>query len=556
MSENRFENQSHLRGPVRTLVVAIFALALAFAGCAAEAGDSSGSAYAPNGEGGSGGGGGDGYPYPDVSGGGGGSAADVGQPPPTPEAEEEFRPPSAGDRYVFVLHPAREQAIVIDGLTLEIELVTVGLRPTVLATAPGKDVAVVVNAGGDDLSVLHAHAEGTTVTNVPSGAGVNRLAVAPDGRHAVAFFSFEGLHPGAPIGSLQSVTVVRTVEGEVASVEVGTGFHPVSVSFAADGRSAFVVTEEGVTRIPLEGPLPELGVLPTIPITDDPLEAALEREVIVTPAGDRAVVRTLGQSALAIVDLASGAITRFTLPGEPTDVDLTPDGAQVLVMMRRERTAVVGVLDDVLANAAAFRVIDLGDVPMGAAVVAPTGGTALLYTTVDDVEGLLRLDLETDSVQPVLLQKTVRGVAYGPTGARALVLHRTSGVAANPALPLDAFVDASEGYSVIDVSAALARLELVDHAPGSFAFTPSGLRLYVLLPDPGGATHAVADIDLLTLMGRQRPLASPPETVQPVPGAGKVAVSQDHPTGRITFLDVATGESDTLTGFELGGLID
>jgi DNA-binding beta-propeller fold protein YncE len=497
--------------------------------------------------------------YPSDAGGGSADAnlsrPDAGDPPP-PEREQEFQAPAAGNHFVFVLHPAREQVIVVDARSLRVTLAAVGLRPTVLATAPGHDVAVVINAGGHDLSVLRARFDGTRVTNVPAVPGVNRLALSPDGRHAVAFFSFDALEPGQPVGSLQSVTVARLAADDVQAVEVGTGFHPISVAFSDDGGAAYVVTEEGVTAVPLTGDLPDIGVLPTTPVTANPLEAALEREVLVTPDGSLAIVRTLGQSALSLVDLGTGAITRFDLPGEPTDVDLTPDGETVLVMLRAAQTALLGRVADIRVGAAAFRTVDLGGVPMGAAVISPAGDTALLYTTVDDVEALLRLELTAATLRPIRLQKTVRAVAYGPTGARAVVLHRTSGAAALPTLPLDAFVDASQAFSVVDLGAAVARLQLVDHAPGDIAFSPGGARLYVLLPDPLGVAPAVADVDLLTLMGVERPLASPPIAIQPVPAAGKVAVSQEHPTGRITFFDVESGASETLTGFELGGLVD
>ena len=540
----------------RHLLIVLAAGACLYAGLGCGAGgasESGGASYgAPDTAGGGGGGGG--FTLEDDA---GSPRPDVPLPPPPPEEEQEFQPPSVGDRYVFVLHPSREQVIEIDAVTLDISLSEVGLRPTVLSTAPGRDVAVVINAGGGDLSVIHAAPTGSTVRNVSTTLGVNRLAVSSDGRHAVAFFDFEALEPGEPVGSLQSVTVVRLVEGQVAAVEVGTGFHPEGVTFAADGEDAYVVTEEGVTRIPLSGELPAIGVLPTVPVSLDPLADALEREVLVTPDGAYAVVRTLGQASLSIVDLATGGITDFPLPGEPTDVDLTPDGTRVLVMMRREALAALGGIEEMLADPAALVPIDLGAMPLGAAVVSPTGDHALLYTTIDELEALVRLDLDSLEQTPVLLQKTVRAVSFGPVGARALVLHRRSGATPSSSMDLEDFVDASHAYSVVDVGVGIARLQLTDDAPGAFAFTEGGERLYVLLPGSSGAAgHSVADVDLATLMTQHRPLASPPEAVQPVPAAGKVAVSQEHPTGRITFFDIADGESDTLTGFELGGLID
>ena len=47
------------------------------------------------------------------------------------------------------------------------------------------------------------------------------------------------------------------------------------------------------------------------------------------------------------------------------------------------------------------------------------------------------------------------------------------------------------------------------------------------------------------------PLASLPIAAGVVAGAGRGYVAQKHPDGRITFVNLKTGEARTITGFEL-----
>jgi hypothetical protein len=50
-------------------------------------------------------------------------------------------------------------------------------------------------------------------------------------------------------------------------------------------------------------------------------------------------------------------------------------------------------------------------------------------------------------------------------------------------------------------------------------------------------------------------LASPPNAVGIIAGAKRAFIAQDHPEGRITFVDLDTGASRTLTGFELSSRV-
>ncbi len=51
------------------------------------------------------------------------------------------------------------------------------------------------------------------------------------------------------------------------------------------------------------------------------------------------------------------------------------------------------------------------------------------------------------------------------------------------------------------------------------------------------------------------PLASPPIAAGIVGGARRAYVAQQHPEGRITFIDLDGGTARTLTGFELSARV-
>ena len=50
-------------------------------------------------------------------------------------------------------------------------------------------------------------------------------------------------------------------------------------------------------------------------------------------------------------------------------------------------------------------------------------------------------------------------------------------------------------------------------------------------------------------------LASPPIAVGVVAGARRAFIAQEHPEGRLTFVDLETGIARTLTGFELASRV-
>lgn len=488
------------------------------------------------------------------------AVGDVTEPAAEPEAfvpEEEIVPvreaPQASDRYVFVASRGLDAVVRVDAESLEVDLVEVGGAPTMLRALPGEDAVLVWNQGTRDLSLVRIDAAGEAgVLTLDAPSHVNRLEVAPSGDFAVAWYDPDAAAKGDPLGDLQAVLVVRLAEGSEAVFPVGVGFHPSAVTFV--GASAFVVAESGVSEIEmaaLSGP----AFAPAIPISADPLADEVDREVLVTADGAFAVVRRGGVAELRVIDLESGAATVLPLPVSPTDIDLTPDGAEAVVVLR-EAAQLLRVpllaLDETTT-------IDLAATPAGLATLTPDGARAVLFSTLPDQEWVGVLDLGSGALAVHAVEKRIEAAIVTPDGDAAILLHTpepSEGAAATAEGDLDAFVDAAEGYTVLDLASGFTRLQLLESAPGEVLVTPDSSEAYVLVPGKSAAgPHAVHAVDFASTLAVEHPLGSPPVHAVFVPKAHRVAVHQDHPVGRITFIDVEDGTRETLTGFELNGLI-
>ena len=93
--------------------------------------------------------------------------------------------------------------------------------------------------------------------------------------------------------------------------------------------------------------------------------------------------------------------------------------------------------------------------------------------------------------------------------------------------------------------------------PGDVAF-PSAARVAYVILDGGDAEGATAEVHTIHLDTGARDsiqLGSPPQAVGVLPGVDVAFVSQRHPLGRVSFIDVTTQAVRTVTGFDLNSTI-
>ncbi len=504
-----------------------------------------------------------------------------------------FQTPQAGGRYVYVADPSGDLVAVIDSSTLAIQTVGAGAAPTYLATVPGHDLAVVVNVRSSTATILRTADGGTTTDTLPLAPGATALAVSPDGHHVVAWQDYSAPDAGIATGSFQDLTVLTLDPAGDTSIHMTVGFMPRAVSFSADGASAYIVTSDGVSvlhfadvtgpaivpNVPLGGPIipgstqGSDGGTDTGPaLVDASADAAMDSGsdaggvvqaptvptgVPITPDGRYALAWFQGYGTVRMVDLSTRVSSALQMPGVVTDLELSPDGSLAVAMVRERSEAVVIPVPQGFGDPRLLRTISVPGQIVGSVAISPVGSSALLFTSAVSVPDVTLADLTGVNPPTVIpVHKGIRAVAYAPDGMSALVVHtHATGDPNEVGIPIDTQIDRSFGYSLVQPSALFSRLQLTPAEVGPFALMPGGDEGFVLLRDDLSGVAEVQRVSMRSFEVQSLPLGSPPVSVGAVPATSRAFVGQDHPEGRITFIDWSTGALQTVTGFELNARI-
>jgi len=193
-------------------------------------------------------------------------------------------------------------------------------------------------------------------------------------------------------------------------------------------------------------------------------------------------------------------------------------------------------------------------------VLPPSGAFALVYTNATDDKSFARVDLPSGTVTRFMLEKWVDEIDLSPDGVSAVIIHRPnpSSIATDP---YERAVDADQGYSVFDVATGYSQLKRTAKAlPGPFAFSPVGGYLGVALRDETALRYSLDAVNLSSLVANTIQLASKPLFMGSVPQAtgfspNRIFVSQAHPAGRISVVNLDSLQIRTATGFTLNAEI-
>ena len=482
-----------------------------------------------------------------------GSTGDAGLPP---EVENEEDPPAAGKRYVYVAVPKQNMVVKIDSQTLQVRSIKVGHDPGALRTLKGQDVAVVLNRKSATASVLRSRADGTDeITTVKTASHLNNLAVSPNGKFAVAYFDVSrSKGEMASKQTLQDVTLIKLEQGKESSLNLTAGFLPSKVQFASDSSLAFVITEKSISIIdPAKATKP--SILPTVPLLKDAVSEPKPAEVLVTPDGKMALLRQAGIKGIRAVDLNTKTITDLALNGVATDLDLTKNGTVAIAVLRdASEVALIDVPADI-TDGGTVDTLSTGKYTAGQATLTDDGGTAYLFTNASSQEVLLIADLSTRKLKVHPLQKGVRAVFATPDSKTALVLHNKVKGTPSTLDGLETYIDKSFGYSLINMALGFSKLQLTDTDPGKVAFAPDSKTGYLTLSDGAKVIRSVEAMDLTSFQVKSITLNSPPVALGVIATTKQVYVPQSHPLGRVTFVDMTTLTTKTVTGFELNSQV-
>ena len=496
---------------------------------------------------------------------------------PETKVELAIEVPQASPRYVYAANPDRDSVAIIDPTNLAIQTVAVDAAPHGLKTVPNQDAAVVVNTGSSTVSVLRTSTAGTgsetTVTPLKVMSGSNVVSVSPDGNHAVVYYDSLKPSDGPPTDSPQNVSVLDMSSTSPVVYQVTVGYHPTTVTYAKDSSKAFVVSDDGVSKISL-GDIAQLKsrVADMVHVYDATVTTAAK--VTVLPDGDYAIAQQPGTSTIRLVDLTSKShqdLNLATLFGtsaadagaaqpslDVSDVEVSPEGDFLLAVVR-DRSVILRVpIPDGFDDVSTIERVNLPSVLTGVANVGPKGHYAVLYTTVDaaNEQRVSIMDLSAaNALQVVNLHKSVRAVAFDPTGNKAYVLHTKSNGDPNAAnLTQDQITARSYAYSVVDLASGASRLQLTPSLPGSIAALPDGSALFVLLN--AAAPYEVQRFDLAGFSVDHVGIGSQPTGIGFIEKAHQIFVSQAHVDGRMTFIDWANiSKVKSVTGYELNSSI-
>ncbi len=504
-----------------------------------------------------------GSPFPGVdagagTGGSGGfgfdAAADVA-PPPEKELESSFQAPVATGKYVWTANPDSGRVALIDATTFDIKLADAGFGPTWVAAVPNPskpddNAAIVLNVKSHDATLLRVQADGSIKKQtLPTHAGANRWLVSPQGSWAIAWTDASAIANPDPTDGFQDVTVLRLTPGKESSTILSVGYRPTRLAFAADEQRAFAVTEPGVSVIALDGAGPEVSGL--VEVSDDPLEDPASRDVTITPDGTYALVRHDASPAVSLVSLDDGTRTDVTLSGNVTDLDLSDDGSRAVAVVREKSEIAVLPVPGIATDPSTFDTKQIPGETFGSVSLSPGASVALLYTNATANDHLSIVDLRAGSTyldsRTVALKAPVSAVFPSEDALHAVVLQTTAPGSSK-----------AGAFSVVPTLDHISpKITGTDAPPNAVAIQPGANSEHALVTvrDDAAKVFGVYLIRLANLQVDFVPLASPPLATGIVAAAGKGYVAQEHPDGRISFVDFTNGSVRTLTGFELGAKV-
>jgi len=471
-----------------------------------------------------------------------------------PEETFAFESAALGETSVFIVDKHRDQVIVVDGQSLDVRSVKVGDSPVLVKALPGEDAVVVLNEGSQTATLVRLEGDQAQVTHFDVLPGVNRVEVSPYGPYAVLYYAFE--EGSTSLGTLNAVNVLRAEAGKEAMVEVGIGFEPSGVAFREDGGAVAVVSRAGLTLVHLPEDVEEPRFRAPLPLVDDPLLNAEEREVLVTADGAYALTRVLGRPLVSVLDVGTGVAVGVPTAGDalPTDRGLVPGDERFVLTYRDARVIQVLSLAEVVATGALEGLtIPTAEVPLGLCTVAPDGSAALLYSLTEGSTTAALLDLAADppALAFVPVPKTVRVAAIDPTSRYGVLYHTRDTSSPGTGDGFDDLVAKSHGFSILDLASRYVQPFLSAHEPKDLVFLPDFERMVVLLPDPSGPDHRVAVVDFSRFLATEHSLVAKPLSVQAFRGDGRAVVLEEHLSGRLTIVDAVANDTESVTGFHL-----
>lgn len=479
--------------------------------------------------------------------------------PPEEEAPVTFGRPVAVGSWLLVLSPEGNSVALLDADTLHLDSIPLPDEPIDLAPLPGADAVLILSRSGRALTYLEPATRTLHVQQLVREFA--RISIAPDGAHALLWNPDGTLPADGAEGILASIDTAALASGApTPPIERAAGRRHTDLFFRSGSGDAVVIGKSEITILDLADPAAAPTRLELPPLHSEPTT----REAVASVGGAFVLIRSLTSPDLLVLDVAARTLGTLTLPAPPSDLDLSADGLRAVAVLRSTSQIASFELPDAPTGVTLHDVQLPGTacetpfctLPPGQAELSADGTKALLSTNVPGSEAFALLDLQTGTATTYdRLEKQLDRAILAPDGTTAVVIHRPQ----PDSTEADAYeraVDLAEGYTVVDLATGDRQLKLTGTLqPGEPVFAAGGA--YAAVPLRGDEGVGVDAIDRRTLVTSTLPLASAPEFAGPLSvDPDGVWITQVHPAGRISFVDLATHSVRTVTGFALHGEIE
>jgi len=463
------------------------------------------------------------------------------------EEESDFLAlrPATTDAYVFVANPDRNTVTRISVPSLEVMTVEVGVDPSIVETSSDYTRAITFNKGSDSISVIDSAT--LDVTDVDIRKNLNQMKMSPDGNWAICYHDVSAEDGGGSSGGAISFNAISIVDlEELVQYEAMAGSYPHDVQYTEDGTMAVVISDDYLSSIDLtaENPVPV-----RIAIADDLINPPSAEEVLLDPEGRYAIIRQYGVNELVLVDFetsSSSQVSMLEVGENPTDMDVSPDGTEAIVVARGSKEIWVYDLDDPTLPPTIIALPE--EEIFGSLLLSPDSSQGLLYSTASGESTMGIWERFSEEITVRGLVKPVSNVGVSPTGETAIVFHPQS----NGDTPSNSQFYNEHALSLVDLSDFFTTAYQLVAEPTSFASTPDGkIGFYTMENQP-----YLELLNYETFVPSEIRLPSNPVHLGTLPDTNTAFVSQEHDLGRISFFNTDEEELQTITGFELNSAIE
>ena len=505
------------------------------------------------------------FPSEDTGTGGGNGSGGGRDETGDPTVLELSRPAVTRD---FVVVANKNQGaltkIQSSGSLSKVTSVEIGGRPTEVFAVGDTNRIVAFGRGEGSFAVVDLGAAGETdsVRRLPVLDNCNQITVSPDGLHAVLWYDNAAARAGETMGPLSEVALLDLSAASAAPVTIGVGVNVRQVSFAADGSRAVVVSDDGASVLEIAD-ITSNRSIPPIPLSDDGVTGQLgaDRDVFVTEAADFAVVRRAGIDGLGIVNLETGDVRTVATGERLTDIELLGPSRE-LALLSPSRSAVGFVALEAAglgSGEGSGDGVDWVALPAGTAgFLVPSADGARVFATGGDVGDnlLASISVDTHAVASFNLRKNTRSLLNSANGRYLLVVHGRAAGRPVAGEPEEELVAKSSAVSVVDLEQGTAKLILLPADPGAVALNRDESQVLFTVSDESLGVRSARWIAFDSFAVQSVDFTRQPTDVGALPGSDWMFVTQSHPQGRISFLNLSTGAMREVTGFSLNAFIE